>query len=211
MSGMYRAVGAPVAQRAKLAAIGVDTVVKLSSQMCTALKAEGVKFAVRYLGSLEQAEMLTILASGLALMPVTYAKHYSGVDAVAQLRKLGIPAGVTVWLDLEGETSTPADIIAKINAWAGQVAAAGYEPGLYVGAGCVLTSAELYSLRVVRYWDSCSREVSRDGTIAEPKCGWCQIQLVPGNTQIAGIIVDIDVIQQDFQGRMPTWVASSTG
>lgn len=197
-----------IATAAKPFTLGIDTVQRLSAENVAALKSEGMRFAIRYLGSLTPEELRVILAAGLACMPVTFAKHYSGMSAIGELRKLGMPEGVTTWLDLEGETDAAPEIIAKINAWAGQVQAGGYEAGLYVGAGCVLNSQELYSLKVTRYWDSCSVELDRDGRRAMPKCDTCVTQLRPYNTPIAGCIVDVDVIQRDALGRLPTWVTA---
>lgn len=197
-----------IATAAKPFTLGIDTVQRLSAENVAALKAEGMRFAIRYLGSLTPEELRVIVGGGLACMPVTYAKAYSGMSAISELRKLSMPEGVTVWLDLEGETSAPADLMAKINAWAGQVQAGGYEAGLYVGAGCVLNSQELYSLKVTRYWDSCSVELDRDGRRAMPKCDTCMTQLRPYNTPLAGCIVDVDVIQRDALGRLPTWCAA---
>ena len=110
-----------IATTAKPFALGVDTVQKLGSQDCEAIKASGYRFVVRYLGSVSVMELAAILSAGLAFMPVTYAKAYNGGSAVTELRALNLPAGATVWLDLEGETSAPADLIAKINAWASQI------------------------------------------------------------------------------------------
>ena len=197
-----------IATAARPFALGIDTVAPLTAENCAALKREGIAFAVRYLGSVSGGELAHILGAGLAFMPVTYAKAYSGMSAINQLRMLGCPEGATVWLDLEGETSAPADLSAKINAWAGQIIAGGYEAGLYVGAGCVLTSEELYQLRVTRYWDSCSREIDRNGRAAAPKCDFCMTQLRPFNTTIAGVVVDVDVVQRDVMGRLPTWVTA---
>lgn len=196
-----------IATAARPFALGVDTVVPLAPY-AAALKSAGMSFAVRYLGSVSGEEVRTILAAGLAFMPVTYAKAYSGMGAINQLRMLSLPEGCTVWLDLEGETSAPPDIIAKVNAWAGQIQAGGYEAGLYVGAGCVLTSEELYGLKVTRYWDSCSVELDRYGRRAAPKCDFCCVQLRPYNTTVAGVVVDVDVIQRDASGRLPTWVTA---
>lgn len=197
-----------IATAARPFALGVDTVVRLTHASACALKREGMTFAVRYLGSLSAEELACIMSAGLACMPVTYAKAYSGMSAISELRKLAIPEGVTVWLDLEGETDPAPVIAAKINAWAGQVQAGGYEAGLYVGAGCVLTSEELYGLKVTRYWDSCSREIDRNGRSAAPKCDYCMVQMRPFNTSIAGVIVDVDVVQRDVLGRLPTWVTA---
>jgi hypothetical protein len=204
-----------IATSAKPFALGVDTVQKLTAENCAALRAAGFRFVVRYLGSIDPPELKRILDAGLAYMPVTYAKAYNGGSAVSALHALSIPQGATVWLDLEGETSAPPDLIAKINAWAGQIAGAGFEPGLYVGSGCVLTSEELYALKVVRYWDSCSREVDRTGKVANPGCDYCMQQLRPFNCGIGstpavvpGVVVDVDVVQQDNKGRVPSWVVA---
>jgi hypothetical protein len=196
-----------IATTARPFALGVDTVVPLTPY-APALKSAGMSFAIRYLGSVSGEEVHAILAAGLAFMPVTYAKAYSGMGAINQLRMLSLPEGCTVWLDLEGETDAAPDIIAKINAWAGQIQAGGYEAGLYVGAGCVLTSEELYGLKVTRYWDSCSREIDRNGRSAAPKCDYCMVQLRPFNTNIGGVVVDVDVVQRDVLGRLPTWVTA---
>lgn len=197
-----------IATAARPFALGVDTVVRLTHASACALKREGMTFAVRYLGSLTKDELTAILAAGMAVMPVTFAKAYSGMSAIGHLRDLGIPEGATVWLDLEGEDSEPAALSQKINAWAGQIIAGGYEPGLYVGAGCVLTSEELYRLRVVRYWDSVSRELDRNGKATAPKCDFCMTQLRPFNTTVGGVIVDVDVVQRDSLGRLPSWVVA---
>lgn len=174
-------------------------------------------FALRYLGSVDAAELQAILDAGLAFMPVTFCRGagwapsaalgtQDGKQAATRLGALGIPKGTTVWLDVEGPGGTFHDVIDFINAWAHEVRAAGFDPGLYVGAGAMLTSGELYGLAVDRYWHSCSRVVDRDGKEVAPACGWTMIQVVPGNVTVAGVEVDIDFIQQDYRGRLPTWV-----
>jgi hypothetical protein len=80
---------------------------------------------------------------------------------VAQhVRKIGFPEGVNVWLDLEGaKTSTPHEtMIAYCNAWFAEVEGAGFVPGVYVGAGVILTGNELFwRLTTKHYWKSGSR------------------------------------------------------
>ena len=187
-------------------AMGVDTVVSLTPGMCSALKSAGMRFAVRYLGGVGLLEVGTILDAGLAFMPVTYAGQYDGFRAVQHMHDLNLPRGCTVWLDVEGAQETPLELAAKINAWAHSVQAAGFDAGLYVGAGALLTSAQLYGLAVDRYWHSCSRVTDIAGAESAPACGWSMYQLNPYNTQVAGVTVDVDVIQQDYKGRVPTWV-----
>ena len=125
---------------------------------------------------------------------------------------LRIPQNVTVWLDLEGVpvTTMPPELAAKINAWAHAVQGAGFVAGLYVGAGCSLTSEELYALAVTRYWKGASRIVDRNGELAEPKCGWCMVQLQPCNTNRNGVLVDLDVAQEDYFGRSAFFASSLT-
>ena len=105
-----------IATIARPFALGVDTVQRLTPVTASALRREGMAFVVRYLGSLSAEELACIMSAGLACMPVTYAKAYSGMSAISELRKLAIPEGVTVWLDLEGETD-PAPVIAARPRW----------------------------------------------------------------------------------------------
>lgn len=203
-------------ERAFVGARGVDSLPFSqggTTAQAEALAASGIEFFVGYLGVINGARLKRLLDAGVAFMPVTLASAYNGATSVAQCKALGLPSGTTVWLDLEGKAAydTPAPaLIAKINAWADAVKAAGYEPGLYVGSPQPLTSEELYALRVVRYWNALSRESDRNGKLAEPRCGWCMWQM---NDSViwkgTGVFVDVNMIGKDFQGRLPTWVRSS--
>ncbi len=197
-------------------ALGADSVQALTPTTAKALKDSGISFSIRYLGSVSPAELSIILDAGLAFMPVTFSRApgwlpsaslgaSDGVAAIAHLKALGLPPGATVWLDLEGPGGTSTDVVAWVNAWADYVKNAGYDPGLYVGYGAKLTSHELYALHVDRYWHSVSKVTDTGGNIAEPNCGWCMHQLNP-SVMWAGVWADIDVVQQDYQGRTPTWV-----
>jgi hypothetical protein len=182
------------------------------AEQAKALKASGVDAIALYLGAATPALVATCIDAGLAVVLVTFAGEYNDGpnDEVAQLATLGIPPGATVFLDLEGLTAyhtDPPALIAKINAWADGIAAAGYMPGLYVGSPQPLTSAELHALRVTRYWRGQGRIVDRTGplVLAEPINGWCMTQIYPsvsrGNTW-----VDCNMIGQDYKGRVPSWV-----
>jgi hypothetical protein len=182
------------------------------------LRASGVEFFVGYLGAMNPVRLAAVLDAGLAFMPVTFAGEYKdgAADEVAQLKALGVPLGTTVWLDLEGVDAwnTPADkLMALINAWAADIAWAGYMPGLYVGAPQPLTGPELYSLKVVRYWLGIGRCVSKDGKDAYPACGWVMRQdwHAQGNGMMwkdTGVFVDTNSIQCDHKGRLPVWVVA---
>jgi hypothetical protein len=114
-----------------------------------------------------------------------------GTNAAANAKAVGFPPGVTLWCDFEGpdSVSTADDATAYINAWAAAVNGAGYDPGLYVGSGAPL-------------WKS-------ESSVAEPaNCGFCLIQLYT-TTQVAGVEVDVDVVQFDCEGRLPYWLFGS--
>jgi hypothetical protein len=197
-----------IVRPARVGARGTDSVQEVAEP--AALKAAGVDFCVRYLHSATSAEVANIVAAGLAFMPVTFAGAYDGTDAAAQCKALGLPAGCTAFLDLEGQKAwamDPAELMAKINAWADAVAAGGFMPGLYCGVPQPLTSAELYSVRVVRYWRGQGRITDRTGALAEPNCGWCMTQTYP-SAFWAGVWADADFVGQDYSGRVPAWAVA---
>jgi hypothetical protein len=183
-----------------------------TAAQAAALRARGVDAFVGYLGVINATRVGYILATGMAFMPVTLAGEYEDgpADEVGQLAALGIPAGCTVWLDLEGLRAfhtDPATLIGKINAWADGIAAAGYLPGLYVGSPQPLTSAELYALHVQRYWRGQGRIVDRSNALAEPwGSGWTMTQIFPSVTW-GGTLIDVSIVGQDYLGRVPTWAA----
>jgi hypothetical protein len=189
-----------------------------SADQAKRLAASGVEFFVGYLGAMNAARLKHVLDAGLAFMPVTFAGEYKdgAADELAQLKALGIPAGVTVWLDLEGldAWNTPADqLMALINAWARDIKAGGWMPGLYVGAPQPLTGKQLYSLGVVRYWLGIGRCIGKDGLDAYPDCGWCMRQDWHGQKlgmlwKNTGVFVDTNSIQCDHKGRLPAWVVA---
>jgi hypothetical protein len=199
-----------IATKATLFAKGFDCVTTLSNASARALRAEGFDFACRYLGGITQGELADILAAGLAFMPVTYSRApgwtptsvqgtADGSLDVTRLEELGIPKETTVWLDLEGTSG--GDPAGFVDSWAVQIAHAGFTPGLYVGDACGLDPSELYSLGVHAYWHSISE-------VPEHAAGWQMFQLCPGNRVIADVEVDVDVIQADRLGRVPTWVVA---
>ena len=201
-----------ICQKAFVGARGIDSLPFSQSGTGTQanlLKKAGIDFFVGYLGAVTPIRVQAVLAAGLAFMPVTFANVFDGGKAAAQCMNLGLPTGCTVWLDIEGQDvyHHPAELIASINGWADAVARSGYQPGLYVGSPQPLTSEELYSLKVVRYWDALSEEYDRNGHLARPKCGFCMKQLNPSRDW-AGVWSDIDIVEQDFFGRLPSWVVS---
>ncbi len=171
-----------------------------------ALRAAGVEGIALYLGVASKAQALAAGAAGLFAFGVTLGGHYDGALAVAQAKALGLVAGVTLFLDVEGKEAydtQSAELVGKIDAWALAVQAGGYVPGLYLGSPQPLTSDELTRLAVVRYWKGQGRTVDRTGALAEPRPGWCMWQMFPSIT-LGGVLVDANIVGQDFKGRVPT-------
>lgn len=201
-----------VTERAFVGARGADSLPFSSSgtlEEAKALKASGIDFFVGYLGVINATRLGHLIEAGIAFMPCTLANKFDGALAVASLKALGIPAGVTVWLDLEGrkifDTAAPV-LIAAIDAWSNAVIMAGYMPGIYVGSPQPLTSEELFALKSVRYWNALSRESDRFGKLAEPSCGWCMWQMNPSIVwRDTGVLIDINILGADFKGRVPSW------
>jgi hypothetical protein len=157
-------------------------------------------------------EATGILVSGLALMPVQHVRspgwsptqnlgQQDGQNAAQNAQVVGFPAGVSVWCDLEGvDRATPArNVIDYCEAWHEGVRAAGYVPGLYVGAGAVLTGRQLLDLSFQHYWRSQSRVPDI------PTRGYQLIQLFP-SIEINGVGVDIDIAQNDQEGGQAQWL-----
>lgn len=182
-----------------------------TAEQAVALKCSGVDGFAGYLGAMTPARLLAVLSAGLAFIPVTFGGEYEdgAADEVAQLKALGIPAGASVFLDMEGMKafkSDPAVLISKVNAWADAIAAAGYIPCLYVGVPQPLTSDELWKLHVKGYWRGQGSVRDRNGALAEPTgCGWMMTQAWPSVTR-AGVLVDCNQVGQDYKERVPMWV-----
>jgi len=191
------------------------------AQQCFSL---GYKFCVRYLslgqessGDLSTQEAVDILNSGLALMPVQHVRkagwppsqslgQQDGQNAAANAQDVGFPAGVNVWCDLEG-VGSPArdeDVIAYCEAWYETVAAAGYVPGLYVGAGALLTGQQLYGLSFQHYWRSGSDVPDI------PARSYQLFQLFP-SVSVGGVGVDLDVATNDKLGGKAQWLRVNGG
>src|SRR5688572_23711541 len=96
--------------QAHVGARGVDSLPFSNTgtqDQANALRATGIDFVVGYLGAMNAARLSYVLNAGMGFMPVTFAGEYKdgAVDELNQLKALGIPAGATVWLDVEGVAS----------------------------------------------------------------------------------------------------------
>ncbi len=201
--------------------VGFDTIARLDWPKAKSLAAAGLTFALSYVslrpglsGPLDAEQLDVLTAAGFRVMPVQYARtrdwsaatgQTDGAAAASNARAAGIPAGCTLWCDLEGAIPNPDVAVAYANAWANAALAGGAEdPGIYIGAGVPLTGQELYDrLAFKRYW----RSFSAVPDIA--KRGYQMLQLFPGNQIVAGVQVDLDVIQTDYLGDRPRWALAA--
>jgi Domain of unknown function (DUF1906) len=211
-------------QAAPSGAVGFDADSVISQNTARQFVDQGYKFCLRYVshdagqgkGDLSQAEAGGILAAGLGLMAVQHVRR-PGWSPTAELGKtygnnaannaaaVGFPPGVNLWCDLEGVNSTAhaLDVIGYCNAWCAAVSAAGYLPGLYVGANVILNGQQLYDLAFEHYWRSASKAPDL------PARGYQMTQtLVPG--KVNGIAIDRDTTQTDSKGGQAIWLIVST-
>lgn len=201
-----------VAAPAFVGARGIDTVAVLTAQSAAALKKWGVDYVVRYGGSLTAGEVGVCTAAGLRVMMVGYSRAPgwqptagTGTDdgntAVIHAKQAGLLLSTCLFCDVEGCAGTAADVIAYCTAWFQAVHGAGYTAAIYVGAGNLLNAAQLMALPFTCYWKSLS-------AVEAPSCGWQMIQLYPSVT-VAGVYVDISVVQQDYHRRVPIWTQAA--
>lgn len=197
---------------------GFDCDAVLSAALAQQFFSQGYRFCLRYLAhaqaslNLSTQEATDVLNSGLALMPVQHvrAAGWSPDQALGQqdgqavaltAQTIGFPAGVNLWCDLEEVSvgTKPQDVIAYCKAWHLAVSAAGYSPGLYVGAGTLLTGQQLFDLPFQHYWRSSSSVPDL------PSRGYQLIQFSP-TIQLNGISVDLDVALPDSRGDSARWM-----
>ncbi|MFT6501097.1 MAG: hypothetical protein ACJASQ_001207 [Crocinitomicaceae bacterium] len=199
---------------------GFDADTVITAAVAAQFKAQGYTFCVRYLSiesaqsnDLTPAEANIILDSGLALIPVQHVRRAGwspsglmgtayGTYAAENAAIVGFPERVSVWCDLEGieQGTSAADVIDYCNNWYDAVFSQGYVPGLYVGAGCILNSAQLYlNLKFQHYWKSESNVPDVD------KRGFQLVQHFHGQP-VNGIGIDIDITQTDNLGGQVAWL-----
>jgi len=201
---------------------GIDTNTVLDAADCRAITTRGFSFCIRYVSrseslpskDLSTAEASVVLDAGLALMPVQHVARSGwspsralgetyGKNAAAHVRSIGFPAGVNVWLDLEGvkRSATHASVIDYCNAWFAEVIDAGFVPGVYVGASAILTGDELFwRLRTRHYWKSGSKVPDI------PHRGYQMIQKIIPNDKINGVAIDRNLTQNDLFGDAVQWL-----
>ena len=199
---------------------GFDTNTVINAQQAAAFKTAGYSFCIRYLArnngqgsnDLSFNEASIILNAGLALSAVQHVLNPGwsptatlgttyGTNAATNAASIGLPKGMNLWCDLEGvATGTPAQqVIDYCTAWYNAVAAAGYVPGIYVGANCILTGTQLYeNLPFQHYWKSLSN-------VPEiPNRGYQMIQTL--GSPVSGVSIDNDTTQNDQKGGTVIWL-----
>lgn len=207
---------------------GFDTNSVVSVAAASAFVDSGYRFCIRYVRrrqphdyDLSASELAALLAVGLGVMAVQhvapdgwtptaqYGANYGSV-AAAEATMIGLARGVTLWCDLEGVAlGTPSrQIIDYCNHWYAVVAHSGYVPGLYVGARCGLTAAQLYhALRFKHYWGAYNLN-----DVEEPAVRGVQLkQSVPGvHDLVYGVEIpfQMDSLRVDALGGRPSLMAA---
>jgi hypothetical protein len=195
---------------------GADTSWKLSPDQAERLarsplpNGQAIRFLWRYVGlgpngrgDIDRPELEGILAARLILLLVQHCRAGSwlasgsqgatdGEWAARNAGAVGYPKTGCLALDLESVANPGAAVQAHALQWCAQVAAAGFEPVIYVGFDCGLSAEDLYNLpNVRRYWsDAGPRQVT--------KRGFCCHQFP--ETTVAGMRVDPDHAFPDLLG-----------
>ena len=133
-------------------------------------------------------------------MPTGALGTSDGQLAAQHASAIGIQAGVNVWCDLEGVGNTTAqNVINYSNAWYDAVKAAGFVPGIYVGADIIISGQQLFALKFQHYWKSLSN------VPPIPVRGYQMIQTSGGT--VHGIGIDNDMTQTDAKGGQAQWLS----
>jgi hypothetical protein len=201
--------------------VGFDTDGIVTAAAAAAFFAQGFQFCVRYVSrvapqnanDLSAAEAVDLLNARLALMLVQHVRgagwsptaelgSSDGVHAAYHAFVIGFPPGVNIWCDLEGvePMASAQQVIDYCNAWFDAVDAAGYVPGIYVGADAILDGPTLrHSLKFAHYWKSLSHVPDIPGR------GY---QMIQSNEHDAhGISIDENRTQNDLLGDRVLWLA----
>ena len=171
--------------------------------------------------NLTTGELATLLDAGFCVSPVQYySTNYESImkgkrfsrdygaqmgDAAAEnCRRLGMPQGITVWMDLEdcGDAS-PQMAYDYCDGFGERMVSHGYAPGLYYGsglgspgAGGYITGALLYSLpRYRAYWRAAS------AVPQIPNRGCTVVQSTEVKETVFGVRLDQDMICIDHKWR----------
>lgn len=190
----------------------VDCVTPIDAAHAAAMKADGVDGCARYCGSITKAEADAILGAGLGLFMVCYADRFDGKAASAGAASIGLVLTTTIAADLESWHTGADRAIAQLNAFAGDVTAAGWGDCVYIGADEPLSAEQAGHLAENRYWKSLSQVAvptldgnpigwsleQHLGDPRDPKVDWRHVMR-------GGINVDVNTAHPDNLGRALTW------
>jgi hypothetical protein len=215
--------------------LGFDTISHVDEQTAKLFVMSGYTFVARYLRrdkrvnqypdltgdavSLTPPELAGLLEAGLLVSAVQFGGgrmgahlgtdygHRIGQAAAHNATTLGLPAGVAIWCDAEWSEPVPArrSVREYLDAWSRPVEAAGYEPGLYVGAGTRLSGQELWELpRYRHYWqgNSIVPWVANRGYQMHQgyQCGG-RVDGRRAGPRVHGLIIDQDLAHLDQLGE----------
>lgn len=191
---------------------GVDLLAQVSSANAAGFKAAGKGFVLRYGAELGADEPGSICEQGLGLGILSRGRQSDYTEATGKsdseaildhLRSIGVPVdALTIGLDLETPRgATAPELHIYEGAFAANNVAASCTSGVYVGAGLLMSSTQLYDLAATRYYNSGSRIVDAAGNAAEPECGYTLTQVLPFGVPCGGTTVDLDFSGEDFHGR----------
>jgi hypothetical protein len=211
--------------------IGFDTTDRLNPATAKQYFNKGYRYCVRYLSHNKNAkshyddlsadEAQAILDSGMALfavqhplrsgwVPTARLGHTFGANAAAYAGDAGLPAGVNVFLDLEGVKNgvSASDVIDFCNAWFAEVEGVGYETGVYVGAAPGLSADQLYwNLKTKHYWKGGS--ASKAGVPDDiPHRGYQLVQHIQNPGKLNEF--DSDVTKTDNFGDGVMWISGTS-
>jgi hypothetical protein len=185
----------------------VDCLEPLSSSDVLTLRDEhGVGAVGRYMETLKAAERDTLFAANMPILLLSEAPsgllsvelgHQIAASMLALAEGLEAPKGLHLMADFEAQEG---DAEGYDNALTGDVAAGGFIPLAYGGAGESLTGHQEFELPNVHlYW--------RGGSIGipEPDCGFAIWQIPPLDQILTGVgvPVDVSVTGADARGRRP--------
>lgn len=194
---------------------GADTSSKLTAAAARGLSRavindSPIRFVWRYVffgeavkSDIDADEARAICDAGLILLLVQHCRNpgwiaspdlgrSDGQWAARNAWEAGYEAGCALALDLEGLGNSGSVVAEHVDAWAEEVAGAGYMPVLYVGFQCGLTPEQLWELpRFARYW-------SDGGPRSVANRGFCCVQ--HPSIQIAGVKIDPDYAAPDELG-----------
>ena len=163
------------------------------------------------------ADLARILGAGLAVMPLCEVAEpptgelseqmgYNDALSSAQTaRGLGLPPGLTIWLEhssgVQGVAGPDAALSAYVSGWARGVKACGYDAGLFASSSINLSNLEI------------NRLCQLSSAVAEPMLGFSMRQValaIPGLERYSQP-ASLYQILADRRSSTPAWLIQQAG